>query len=246
MIDTHVHLGVSKFTGVETNESDIISAMDKYGITASFVMPQPTLDIISDVHKRIFEFSQKHPNKIYGMVSEDPWLEDSLYIEEVRKCVEEYKFVALKLHPLGHNISPLSPKCEKIYQLARKYNIPVLVHTGVGNPFSLPSLVIDPARRYPDVKFILAHAGFAVYTDEAVVAAKTCENIYLEPSWCQTYAVQKMINQVGIDRIIMGSDHLTNLPVELAKYHSINLSDQDLQKIFLENPQRIFNLKSLT
>ncbi|WP_281890663.1 amidohydrolase family protein [Paenibacillus sp. YYML68] len=242
VIDTHVHLGVSRFSGVGTTPEAIIQAMDGYGIHTSLVMPQPTLESIPDVHKAIHEMSLQYPGRIYGMASIDPWLSEEAYRAEAAVCMEQYGFVALKLHPLGHNISPLSAGCEKIYETASAYRVPVLVHTGIGNPFSLPSLLIDAAKRYPDVTFVLAHAGFAVYTDEAVVAAKYCDNIILEPSWCPTYTVVKMISAIGAERIIMGSDHLSNLPVELVKYQSIGLSDADLERILVTNPQRIFNI----
>lgn len=245
IIDTHMHLGVSKFSGVSTSEEDITNALDKYGIEAAFVMPQPTLENVFDVHTAIGKMMEKYPNRIFGMTSLDPWLEEEIYVNEVERCIKQMGFVALKLHPLGHNISPLSKHCEKIYRLASKYQVPVLVHTGTGNPFSLPSLMIDPAKRYPDVSFILCHAGFAVYADEALVAAKHCENIFLEPSWCQTYMTRKMIDQVGIEKIIMGSDHISNIPVELAKYNNIGLTDEQLETIFYLNPKRIFKLKDL-
>jgi len=242
VIDTHVHLGTSKFSGVRATEEDILGAMERHGVAASLVMPQPTLEDVTSVHRRIAEMSRKHPGKIYGMVHLDPWTDEQTYRDEVRQCVEADGFAAIKLHPMGHNVSPLSPLCEKVYELAREYRIPVIVHTGLGTPFALPSLVIDPARRYPDVTFVLAHAGFAIYTDEAVVAAKTCENLVLEPSWCPTYAVRKMVDAVGADRVVMGSDHISNLPVELVKYGSIGLSDAQMESIFWHNPKRIFRL----
>ncbi|WP_134701015.1 amidohydrolase family protein [Ammoniphilus sp. YIM 78166] len=243
IIDTHCHLGVSKFSGVDTTEEDLIRAMDWNGVQASLVMPQPTLEDISEVHRRIYRASQSYPGRIFGMSSTDPWLDEDSYRNEVNACLSDYGFVALKLHPMGHNISPLSPRCDKIYEMALEHKVPVIVHTGIGNPFSLPSLLIDPAKRYPDVTFILAHAGFAVYTDEAVVAAKYCENIILEPSWCPTYTVRKMVNTIGAERILMGSDHASNLSVELAKFHSIGLSERELEQIFYENPKRIFKLE---
>ncbi len=177
------------------------------------------------------------------MASLDPWLEEAAYIRQADVCFREYGFVALKLHPLGHNISPLSPLCEKVYETARAYRVPVLVHTGVGAPNALPSLMIDPAKRYPDVEFVLCHAGFAVYSDEAIVAAKYCDNIVLEPSWCQTYMIKKMVDTIGAARVLLGSDHLTNLPVELVKYQSIGLSEAELEAIFFHNANRIFNLQ---
>lgn len=245
IIDTHMHLGISKFSGVSTTEEDLIKAMDKFGIAIGFVMPQPTLENVFDVHTHIANIMKKYPKRIYGMVSLDPWLEEGVYVKEVERCIKQFGFVAIKLHPLGHNISPLSKHCDKVYELANQYQVPVLVHTGTGNPFSLPSLMIDPAKRYPNVSFILCHAGFAVYADEALITAKHCENVYLEPSWCQTYMTRKMIDQVGIDKIIMGSDHISNIPVELAKYHNIGLTDEQMEAIFYENPKRIFKLHGL-
>lgn len=241
-IDTHVHLGTSKFSGVSTTEEAIMAAMQKYDIKISLVMPQPTLEDVSAVHHSISEMSLKYPGRIYGMIHLDPWLDEQIYMEEVKVCVETYKFVAMKLHPMGHNISPLSPRCEKLYEAARFYKLPVLVHTGLGTPFSLPSLMMDPAARYPDVTFILSHAGFASYSDEAIVTAKYRDNIVLEPSWCPSYIVRKMIDAIGAERIIMGSDHISNLPVELTKYRSIELREDQLEQIFMNNPTRIFNL----
>lgn len=240
-----MHLGTSRFSGVSTTEDDLIQAMDQFDIATAFVMPQPTLENVFDVHTRIAGMMDTYPGRIYGMASPDPWLPEDVYAQEVERCIKQFGFVAIKLHPLGHNISPLSKHCDKIYQLADHYQVPVLVHTGTGNPFSLPSLMMDPAKRYPNVTFILCHAGFAVYADEALVTAKHCENVYLEPSWCQTYMTRKMIDQVGIDKIVMGSDHISNIPVELAKYHNIGLTEGQMEAIFYENPKRIFKIRHL-
>ncbi|MBB6637318.1 amidohydrolase family protein [Cohnella thailandensis] len=244
IIDTHTHLGTSKFSGVTTTESDLLESMERNGVGTSLVMPQPTLENIRDVHAKIAELTLKHPGRFYGIASLDPWIDEEPYVEELEMCVNELGFVAVKLHPMGHNISPLSDRCTKIYESARRLRIPIIVHTGLGTPFSLPSLLIEPARKFPDVTFIVAHAGFAIYTDEAVVAAKACENLILEPSWCQTYTIQKMINAIGHQRLIMGSDHVTNLPVELTKYRSIGLSESQLDDIFHHNAKRIFNIQS--
>ena len=46
------------------------------------------------------------------------------------------------------------------------------------------ALRIPAARKYPSLKIILAHAGFAVFTAETQVAATVCDNLYLETSWC--------------------------------------------------------------
>ncbi len=243
IIDTHMHLGTSRFSGVTTTEDDILQAMERHRVAAGLIMPQPTLEDVPAVHRSIARFAAAHPGRIYGIASIDPWLEAAEYRRQMAVCMEDYGFVAIKLHPLGHNISPLSSYCDKVYEAAAFYGVPVIVHTGLGAPNALPALVIEPARRFPQVTFILAHAGFAVYTDEAIVAAGVCGNIVLEPSWCPVYAVKRMLDKLGAGRLIMGSDHLDNLPVELAKYQSAVPNEEVRSRILYHNPQQLFKLQ---
>ena len=242
IIDTHVHLGVSRFSGETSTENEILESMENHGITASLVMSQPTLEDATQVHWHIAEMCKKHPRKIFGIALIDPWLDEEEFRKQFERCIVDYGFVAFKLNPMDHNISPASPMCNKIYELASIHDIPVLVHTGLGTLNALPSLVIDPAKRYPTVKFILSHAGFAVYTAEAIVAAKCFKNIFLEPSWCPTFMVKSMVQEVGIDRLMIGSDHIQNIPVELVKWNSIGLLDSQLNQVMFENPNKIFKL----
>jgi len=243
IIDTHCHLGKSCFTNIETREEELIKAMDINKITACLLIPQVINGDVRPLHNRIAEMSKKFPGRIFGVANMNPWVEDEVFRKEIKSCIEEKKFVALKLNTSGHNISPLSPYCNKIYELADYYQVPVIVHTGLGVPHALPSLVLEPAKNFPRVNFILAHAGFAIYTDEAIVTAINADNVFLEPSWCPTYALEKMINRLGVSRIIMGSDHLSNLPVELVKFKSINLSEHQLEQVFFKNPIQLFKLK---
>lgn len=54
--------------------------------------------------------------------------------------------------------------------------------------------------------------------------------------------VGKMVKTLGIGRIIMGSDHLTNLPLEVLKYQCIGLTDAEQALVYFDNPNRIFSL----
>jgi predicted TIM-barrel fold metal-dependent hydrolase len=67
--------------------------------------------------------------------------------------------------------------------------------------------------------------------------------VYLEPSWCPTYAVRSMIDKFGAGRVLFGSDHLTNLPVELVKYRSIGLSDEQLAQVLGGTARAVFPLR---
>jgi hypothetical protein len=242
IIDTHQHLGRSLFTGVVTTSGDLLAAMDECGIDQALVMPQPTREDIRQYHDEIARACAESSGRLVGMASIDPWLETRAYQEEARRCLEGHGFVALKLHPLAHNIASNHPEAEKVFRTADELGVPVIVHTGLGCPWALPSLCIPPARKYRRVPVILAHAGWGVYSAEAVVAAEVCENIVLEPSWCPTYVVHKLVSAFGAERVLFGSDHVTNMPVELAKYRAIGLSESQRTAIFADNPRRVFRL----
>ena len=230
------------FTGVETTSEALLTTMRANGIDIALVMPQPTREDVPAYHDQIAADVARSDGALYGMASIDPWWSDSAYSQEARRCVEQLGFVALKLHPLAHNLAPNHPAATKVFRCADELGVPVIVHTGLGTPWSLPSLCLPAARQYPDLPIVLAHSGWGIYTAEALVAAEICENLILEPSWCPTYAVRKMFDQFGSDRLLFGSDHLTNVAVELAKFRAIGVTDEQLDDVFSKNPQRIFGI----
>jgi predicted TIM-barrel fold metal-dependent hydrolase len=244
IVDSHQHLGRSMFSGVVTTEGDLLEAMDRCGVDVALVMPQPTLEDIRAVHDQIAQAAERNRGKLFGMASINPWWPEAEYQAEARRTVRELGFVALKLHPLGHNIASNHSEADKVFRAASELGVPVIVHTGLGSPWALPSLCIPAARRYPRLPIVLAHAGWGLYSAEAIVAAEVCENLYLEPSWCPAYVARQMIDRFGASRVLFGSDHLTNLPVELAKYHALGLNAEALDAILGGTASALFGLPS--
>ena len=129
-----------------------------------------------------------------------------------------------------------------VFQTGNDLGVPVMVHTGPGIPFALPSLCIPPARKYPNLKIILAHAGFGVFSAEAQVAASVCNNLYLETSWCIGEDILWMIQTIGPDRLMMGADLTNNIPVEVAKFKALNLDPETYAKVMSTTAIKTFKL----
>jgi predicted TIM-barrel fold metal-dependent hydrolase len=139
-------------------------------------------------------------------------------------------------------VNPLSADGDFVFATGHDLGIPVMVHTGPGVPFALPALCIPAARKYPGLKIVLAHAGFAVFTAEAQVAASVCGNLYLETSWCIVEDIRWMISTIGPDRVMMGSDLPSNVPVEVAKYKALELDPQVYARVMAGNAVEVFKL----
>ena len=243
IVDTHGHLGPSPTgVGTETSEAAVLGAMAAHDVAATLVMPQSLQKDERAAHDRVHAFAQANPGRVYGMASISPLWDDESYYAEARRCVRDFGFKALKLHPGSYNTSPLLPRAEKCFRAAAELGVPLIVHTGTGAPPSLPSLIIPRAREFSEVTIVLAHAGYAVYCEEALVAALTCPNIVLEPSWCQYYNAARMTREIGSERMVMGSDHPANLGVELAKWRAAGLSERDLGNCLGSSARRIFGL----
>ena len=242
IIDAHQHLGRSMYSGTETHAEELIESLNKHGISAALVMPQPAMEHPGAVHDEIAGAAEAYPGRVYGMANVSPRLGEREYRAEVKRCITELDFKALKLHPLGHNVSIASKDARIVFEVASEYGVPVLIHTGTGNPQSLPSLALRPARAFSDVTIILCHAGWSVYAEEAIVAAEVAGNLVLEPSWCGPYQIRAMVDALGAERVLYGSDHLNNIASELAKFASIGLSGAELRLCLCENARRIFKL----
>ncbi|HZY71690.1 MAG TPA: amidohydrolase family protein [Edaphobacter sp.] len=115
--------------------------------------------------------------------------------------------------------------------------------SGAGVPFALPALCIPAAKKYPGLNIILAHAGMAVFTAEAQVAASVCGNLYLETSWCIGEDIRWMISTIGPDRVMMGADLPSNVPVEIAKYRSLDLTPEVYDRVMGGTALEVFKLK---
>lgn len=82
----------------------------------------------------------------------------------------------------------------------------LIVHTGTGIPFSLPSMYLLAARQYPALTIILAHCGGGGMFGEAIVAASLFPNIYLELSSLMPHQVIEVLRRVPTERLMAGSD----------------------------------------
>lgn len=238
VIDSHCHLGRSLLSGWTVTSDELLRAMDANGVDLALVMPHAVAEDPRAAHAEVGQLCRQN-RRFSGIASFSPVRSAVEYRDEIARCVD-MGFVAIKLNPLQHLTAPDTANAGKVFDTAEEFRIPVVIHTGLGGSWANPALVIPQALAHRSVPIILAHAGYALHTAEALVAAELCSNVYLEPSWCPVTEVSRFVERLGASRVLFGSDHPLNQSVELAKYRAVPLGDSERELILGGNAARLF------
>jgi uncharacterized protein len=244
IIDAHAHLGYDEVFDVDFTEAELIDSQKQNGIDTTLVQP-PTVHDLAAVRRRhdaVADLARRYPGRFYGIACPNPHLPGDEYEMEVRRCVHDLGFVGLKLHPFGHACNPSGKHGRRVFEIAAKMGVPLMIHTGNGIPWAAPSLIRPMAEEHPDLKIILAHAGGGIMSAEASQLADACANVYLEPSWVGGHAIRDWVRRLGPERIMLGSDHADNAATELAKYRSIGLTEEELSWALGRTATEVFRL----
>ena len=241
IFDTHVHLGRALHSERNQVVEDVLADMDRHGVDRSLLIPFPTAPLYRESHDQIFSAIRSHPDRFMGAACLHPFLPETEFRDEVRRCAEEYGFRALKFQPQFQPLDPSSARADFIFETALAYGLAVVCHTGAGVPYALPSLLMLPARKYPSLKIVAAHCGGGgLFVQEAVVAALFCPNIYLELSTLMPNHVLQVLGQVPADRLMIGSDLPENIDVEIGKIVGLDAPEESKREILWGTASRVF------
>jgi len=242
LVDSHYHLGRCRVFDLDMTEQDVLEPHDSEGFDVTLVQPYPGAPDPVATHDRIAALAASSGGRVRGFASYNPHRDPAEYFAEVSRCVRDLGFVGIKLHTIGHALNPLSVDGGTVFETARELDVPVMLHTGAGIPFADPAMVIPRAKQFPDVRIILGHAGWSIFTGSAIAVAETFDNIYLETSWCRSSDLAGIVGRVGGRRVMYGSDHPKNVVPELAKYRSAGLSQEDLDLVLGDTAAEVFRL----
>ena len=218
----------------------MLRSMDAAGVDRTLLIPFPVVDDYRHEHDLIAAAMRCHPDRFAGAACLNPFLPESEFRDEVRRCSETLGFRALKFQPQYQALNPLSRRSDFLFESALENSLVLVCHTGAGAPFALPSLYIHPARRFPDLRIVLGHAGGGLYALEAIVAATVCPNILIELSTLTPHAVLEILAHVGPQRLMAGSDLPESLETEIGKILALSIPDEAKRAILWETPSRLF------
>src|SRR6478672_2962988 len=222
--DAHAHLGVARHSGRRQTPDDLLGTMDDIGIDRALLIPFPVVDDYRTAHDGIAAAMRAYPDRFSGAACIDPFVPEEEFRAEVRRCAQDLGFRALKLQPQYQALNPVSSRSDFLFAIAREQKLAVVVHTGAGAPFALPSLYIMPARKFPDLPIVLGHSGGGLYALEAIVAAAVCPNIFVELSSLMPHHIGEVLAHVPAGRLMIGSDLPESAATEIGKIFSLEIT----------------------
>lgn len=234
MIDAHLHLGKDYvYDNRDTSISDILAALESNKLDGAVLYPGNSnvgTETERETHDVVCHAFEEYPNRFWGICQINPHVPEDEYFLESRRYID-LGFKGIAVNPQIYGWDPLSSKGDLIFRTALELDVPLFIYTGIGAPLGLPIKLFQPSKKYPDVKKVLVHAGYSMYTSQYELVMQECKNIYFETSMGTNMRVLlKFIKKYGADKIVMGSELLDEIPHSIYMYEQAGLSDSELKQ----------------
>jgi predicted TIM-barrel fold metal-dependent hydrolase len=152
-------------------------------------------------NNEVFKIVEKLPDRFLGWVFIHP-NSGTDQVKELEKWITHPGFIGVKAHPFWHRFEPL--KLLPIADLLIGKGKPLLIHAGYGSHGDFMAL----AEKAPELKLILAHAGFPGYRSTWKLI-KNHKNIFVDLSqttYVSDDATRNAVEFLGYDRCLFGTD----------------------------------------
>ena len=239
VIDCHAHLTHRSRATWESDDRKLIEAADKLRIDqlcCSTLTPRrpATADGFRECNRWTADGMSRFPGRVLGYCYVNPGYGTEA-LEEVRRCIEDKGFIAIKLY---NEYTCTEPVVFPIIELAIELGVPILQHASHSHYFveDQPRMsdgghLAELARRYPEAMLICAHISGGGDWEWTIKALRHAPNVLLDTSGSVTDdgTVDMAAAVVGVDRVVFGCD--SSMTAGVGKIRGANLSTQDKRKI---------------
>lgn len=264
LIDFHTHAfadplapraiaSLSAASGGLTPQTDgtyqgLIQNMDKCGVDHSVLL---TIATKPTQQTRINDWAASLNQgrvSVFGSIHPDA----SDVFEELER-IRSLGLAGVKLHPEYQNFCVDEDRMKPIYKKIASLGLITVFHAGMDIGFMPPAkATVDRMIRalpvFDGAPVVAAH--FGGYNEWDEVLEKMCGlPIYLDTSFCfgriQHPLAQAIVEKHGCDRIVFGTDlPWSDAETELRLINSLNLSDEDKEKILWKNAAGLLRLNA--
>jgi predicted TIM-barrel fold metal-dependent hydrolase len=236
--------------GHEVPVETTVALMDRGGVDKMLISAWVAPRNVMISNDEVAGFVAQAPDRLIGVGSVD--ISRPMHaVREVRRCVRELGFKAIRVLPWLWEAPPTDRRFYPVYVACVEEGVPFCTqvgHTGplmpseVGRPIYLDQVALD----FPELVIVGGHIGYP-WTDEVVAVATKHRNVYIDTS---AYTVSRYppalveyMRGHGATKVLFG----TNYPMitgekALAGLEALGLSDTTRALFLGENARRVFGL----
>jgi len=227
LIDSHIHVG--QFRDLYSSPSSVYQFLQDNGVDTIAVSSSSTCsgdwELVLDEIKEISSLGGSNVVPVLWICPN--WLDDGT----INKMLDSgIKWKCLKIHGYFHKWEECPETMEKVIELAKGLNVPLLFHTG-GRPasdaISYKKIILD----HPNVNFILAHSR---PVDQAIEVLDSCKNAWADTAFTPLEDIRKMVEHGFSKKILWGTDY---------PLHNVFYEGQDRVRLINE---KLSGVKSFT
>ena len=198
IVDCHNHIGYRK--GAYFSAEQCIQWMEESGVDRAVVFAQ--CEAIDNDY--VAESAARYPQSLIGFAQLNPW--DYSAVEDLSRYCAQLGLRGLKLNPTRHGYAlDRHQILDPLFEVSEALGIVIISH-GKDDLFTMPGKFEAMARAFPKVPLIMAHMGLDRAFNAALRAARRHKNLYLDTAGVHPKAISSAIEEVGPEKILMGTD----------------------------------------
>jgi predicted TIM-barrel fold metal-dependent hydrolase len=236
IVDSHAHVGHGRFKSL--SPADLLRHMDENDVDRALLCPVEE-QIVAFNHEGnllILAQARRHPKRFVGFAVANPWFGE-IAVRELEWAFKE-GLRGLKLHPVLQGFPMNDALVYPLIDVAARHGAPVYVHCGSAH-FGEPLRLVELARRYPEVTFLMGHSSFSDFSNDLPRCHQFAPNILFETSRNTPGNLHEIGREIGTDYMVFGSnapEHYYNVDIPVLLEVFPDPADQE--KIFSHNIAR--------
>lgn len=254
IIDAHAHFGfLGVFFAPPTGLDDLLAMMDKLCIRFAVCIDHLYLSEgpgagISCLQKA-FERSN---GRIHYLGMFDPRCPDEC-IGILKRAVGRPGFCGIKIHPSFHRTPAEASEYDAVWRFATDNDVAIMAHSWSPSDYNPVQILSTPARyekfirAYPDVRFVLGHAGGrGSGQDEAIRLARDYPHVHMDfAADVSCYRLIEHLSElVPPEKILFGSDYPWVDPrANLSRVFLADVDNAVKRGLLADNAARVYGIE---
>ena len=247
---------IRRWMGIEVVPDEIpieltIGALDAAGVDQALMSAWwgPAGPLISN--DEVAGWCAQYPERLFGVASVDLHRPMDA-VRELRRCVNDLGFKALRVLPWLWNLPPDDRRYYPLYAECVQLGVPFCLQVGHAGPLceSEPGRPIPYLDRvaveFPELVIVGGHIGYP-WTEEMVALATKYPNVYIDTSAYKPRryppAFTEFLRGRGRSKCLFGSNYPMIQPLDcLAQLDALDLDDEGRELFLHGNATRVFGL----